>query len=220
MKLNLLILLLFTLTLPACLSVKIFPESQKVETDFNLKNKKILIVTHDTEISQEYLIYLKNHLRRTLEKEKMVAHSLNIRYKTPITPRSIQATPHILYEKYATIAASQNKIRQGKTQEISRQILEEDVKILADSTAKIQPDVILQIDVLHENRGVYFTLDNSYQELKDATYQLEIRTPDGSKKYYQNDINVLHLSRIEMLKAAKKTAEQLIKQFKKDLIIK
>jgi hypothetical protein len=220
MKLNPGFLLLFTLTLQACLSVKIFPETQKVETNFNLKNKKILIVTHDTEISQEYLIYLKNHLRRTLEKNKIVAHSLNIRYKTPITPRSIQSKPHILYEKYATIAASQNKIRQGKTQEISRQILEEDVKILVDSTTKIHPDVIIQIDVLHENRGVYFTLDNSYQELKDATYQLEIRSSDGSKKYYQNDINVFHLSRIDMLKAAKKTAEQLVKQFKKDLIIK
>jgi hypothetical protein len=202
------------------LSVKIFPESQKVEADFNLKNKKILIVTHDTEVSQEYLIYLKNHLRMAFEKNKMVAHSLNIRYKTPIKPRSIQSTPHILYEKYAPIAAYQSKIPQSKTLEINRQILEEDVKILAESTAKIQPDVLIEINVRHEHRGVYFTLDNSYQELKDATFQLEISTSDGSKKHYQNDINVLHLSRIDMLKAAKKTAEQLIKQFKKDLIIK
>ena len=200
--------------------MKIFPEKQKVENDFNLKNKKILIVTHDTELSQEYLIYLKNHLRRAFEKDEIAVHSVNIRYKTPIKPRSIQATPHILYEKYATIAAYQNKIRLGKTQEISRQVITEDLKALADTTAKMQPDVILQIDVLHENRGVYFTLDNSYQELKDATFQLEIHTPDGSKKYYQNDINIRHLSRIDMLQAAKKTAALLMKQFKKDLIIK
>jgi hypothetical protein len=220
MKLNLGILLLFILTFQACLSVKIFPEKQKVEGDFNLKNKKILIVTHDTEVSQEYLIYLKNHLRILFEKEKMLAHGINVRYTTPIKPRSIQSMPHILYEKYTTIPVSKNKVWQDKTQRISRVVLEEDIKTLADSTAKIQPDVILDIDVLHEHRGVYFTLDNSYQELKNAYYLLEIRTPDGSKKDYKNEINVLHFSRIDMLKAAKKTAEELIKKYKKDLIIK
>jgi hypothetical protein len=214
------ILLFLLFVFASCVRVKIFPEKQAVNSDLNLKNQKILIVTHDTELSQEYLIYLKNYLRLGLENEKIDAHGINVRYSTPIKPRSIRSAPYIFFGNRVSISKIQDKIRAKKIQTSSQVVFEEDLKTLAYSTNSIQPDLILTIDVVHEHRRVYFTLDNSYQELSGASFLVDLKSAKTLKVYAQNEIVINYLAKSDMLITAKKTATQLIKQYKKDLIIK
>lgn len=214
------ILLPLSLLFPSCLSVKFSPAKQTIDADFNLKNQKILIVTHDTELSQEYLIYLKNHSRLLLEDKKSIVQSINVRYATTVTPQSVRNAPYILFENTVASYQTQDKIRLKKSQTVPRFPFEEDLKTLADILTTFQPDVILKIDVLHERRRAYFTLDNSYQELKEALFQIHLKATNGSKTYMQGEIFIEHLTKMDMLSTAKKTAAEIIKQFNKNLIIR
>jgi hypothetical protein len=55
-------------------------ESERVSA-FNLTEKRVLVVSYDTELTQEFVISLKNYVKEELKTHKIVAERINIRYK-------------------------------------------------------------------------------------------------------------------------------------------
>ncbi len=214
-------LTLFFILFSSCLRINIFAEEPvKSNNDKNLHEKKWLIVTNDTELSQEFLIHLKNDLKSFLRQKNMDVHGVNVRYTTKVESRTILENPFVIFKKEPNIAIGERKYRKNRLQIALRQVIGKDLQVLEDSLAKIQPDVVFNIDVKHEHRSAYFTLSSSTQELDDASYVAELTSADGKIIYWQGEILVENLAKMDMILAAQKTAVKLIEIFKKELIIK
>ena len=214
-------LTLFCILFSSCLKISITAEELiKSNNDKNLQEKKWLIVTNDTELSQEFLIHLKNDLKSFLRQKNMDVHGVNVRYTTKVEAQTIRLNPFVIFKKEPNIAIGEKKYRENQLQIGLRQVIEKDLQILEDSLVKIKPDVVFNVDVKHEHRSVYFTLSSSTQELNDASYIAELTSADGKIIYWQGEILVEHLAKMDMIPAAQKTAEKLLKFFKKELIIK
>ena len=214
-------LTLFCILFSSCLKISITAEELiKSNNDKNLQEKKWLIVTNDTELSQEFLIHLKNDLKSFLRQKNMDVHGVNVRYTTKVEAQTIRLNPFVIFKKEPNIAIGEKKYRENQLQIGLRQVIEKDLQILEDSLVKIKPDVVFNVDVKHEHRSVYFTLSSSTQELNDASYIAELTSADGKIIYWQGEILVEHLAKMDMIPAAQKTAEKLLKIFKKELIIK
>ena len=214
-------LTLFCLLFSSCLKISITAEELvKSSNDKNLKEKKWLIVTHDTELSQEFLIHLKNDLKSFLRQKNMDVHGVNVRYTTKVEAQTIRLNPFVIFKKEPNIAIGERKYREDRLQIGLRQVIEKDLQVLKDSIAKIKPDVVFNVDVKHEHRSVYFTLSSSTQELDDASYIAELTSADGKIIYWQGEILVENLAKMDMIPAAQKTAVKLMNIFKKELIIK
>ena len=212
---------LFCILFSSCLKISITAEELiKSNNDKNLQEKKWLIVTNDTELSQEFLIHLKNDLKSFLRQKNMDVHGVNVRYTTKVEAQTIRLNPFVIFKKEPNIAIGEKKYRENQLQIGLRQVIEKDLQILEDSLVKIKPDVVFNVDVKHEHRSVYFTLSSSTQELNDASYIAELTSADGKIIYWQGEILVEHLAKMDMIPAAQKTAEKLLKFFKKELIIK
>ena len=212
---------LFCILFSSCLKISITAEELiKSNNDKNLQEKKWLIVTNDTELSQEFLIHLKNDLKSFLRQKNMDVHGVNVRYTTKVEAQTIRLNPFVIFKKEPNIAIGEKKYRENQLQIGLRQVIEKDLQILEDSLVKIKPDVVFNVDVKHEHRSVYFTLSSSTQELNDASYIAELTSADGKIIYWQGEILVEHLAKMDMIPAAQKTAEKLLKIFKKELIIK
>ena len=214
-------LTLFFILFSSCLRINIFAEEPvKSNNDKNLHEKKWLIVTNDTELSQEFLIHLKNDLKSFLRQKNMDVHGVNVRYTTKVESRTILENPFVIFKKEPNITIGERKYRKNRLQIALRQVIGKDLQVLEDSLAKIQPDVVFNIDVKHEHRSAYFTLSSSTQELDDASYVAELTSADGKIIYWQGEILVENLAKMDMILAAQKTAVKLIEIFKKELIIK
>lgn len=215
------LLTLFCILFSSCLQINIYAEELvKSNNDKNLQDKKWLIVTNDTELSQEFLIHLKNDLKFFLRQKNMDVHGVNVRYTTNVKAQTIRQNPFVIFKKEPNIAIGERKYRKNRLQIALRQVIEKDLQVLEDSLAKIQPDVVFNIDVKHEHRSAYFTLSSSTQELDDASYIAELTSTDGKIIYWQGEILVENLAKMDMIPAAQKAAEKLVKIFKKELIIK
>ena len=214
-------LTLFCILFSSCLKISITAEELiKSNNDKNLQEKKWLIVTNDTELSQEFLIHLKNDLKSFLRQKSMDVHGVNVRYTTKVEAQTIRLNPFVIFKKEPNIAIGEKRYREDALQIGLRQVIEKDLQILEDSLAKIKPDVVFNVDVKHEHRSVYFTLSSNTQELNDASYTAELTSADGKIIYWQGEILVEHLAKMDMIPAAQKTAEKILKIFKKELIIK
>jgi hypothetical protein len=214
-------LILFCIVFTSCLKISISAEELvKSNNDRNLQNKKWLIVTHDTELSQEFLIHLKNYLKFFLRQKNMSIHGINVRYTTVVKSRTISKNPFIIFKNEPTITIGERKYRKDRLQIAPRRVIEKDMQNLADSLAQIQPDVVFNIDIKHEHRAAYFTLSSSTQELDDASYFAELKSADDKIIYWKGEILVEHLANIDMIPAAQKTAEMLMNIFEKQLIVK
>ena len=215
------LLTLFCIFFSSCLIINISAnELAKSNDNKNLQEKKWLIVTHDTELSQELLIYLKNDLKSFLRQKNMDVHGVNVRYTTIVDAQTISENPFIIFKKEPNIAIGERKYRKERLQVAPRRVVVKDRQNLDDSLAQIQPDVVFNIDVKHEHRAAYFTLTSSTQELDDASFYAELKSADGTIIYWQGEILVEHLARMDMIPAAQETAERLVDIFKKELIIK
>ena len=215
------LLTLFCILLSSCLKISITAEELvKSNNDKNLQEKKWLIVTNDTELSQEFLIHLKNDLKSFLRQKNMDMHGVNVRYTTIVQSRTIFEKPFIIFKNEPNIAIGERKYRKDRLQIAPRRVVVKDLQNLEDSLAQIQPDVVFNIDVKHEHRAAYFTLSSSTQELDDASFYAELKSADGTIIYWQGEILVEHLARMDMIPAAQETAERLVDIFKKELIIK
>ena len=212
---------LFCILFSSCLKISITAEELiKSNNDKNLQEKKWLIVTNDTELSQEFLIHLKNDLKSFLRQKNMDVHGVNVRYTTKVEAQTIRLNPFVIFKKEPNIAIGEKKYRENQLQIGLRQVIEKDLQILEDSLVKIKPDVVFNVDVKHEHRSVYFTLSSSTQELNDASYIAELTSADGKIIYWQGEILVEHLAKMDMIPAAQKTAGKLVEIFRKQLIIK
>ncbi len=215
------LLTLFCVLFSSCLKISISAEELvKSNNGKNLQEKKWLIVTNDTELSQEFLIHLKNDLKFFLRQKNMDVHGVNVRYTTIVESRTIFNNPFIIFKNEPNIAIGERKYRKNRVQIAPRRVVVKDLQNLEDSLAQIQPDVVFNIDVKHEHRAAYFTLSSSTQELDDASFYAELKSADGGIIYWQGEILVEHLARMDMIPAAQETAERLIDIFKKELIIK
>ena len=220
-KIILTLLPLFCIIFSSCLRINIYAEELvKSNNDKNLHEKKWFIVTNDTELSQEFLIHLKNDLKSFLRQKNMDVHGVNVRYTTKVESRTILENPFVIFKKEPNIAIGERKYRKNRLQIALRQVIEKDLQVLEDSLAKIQPDIVFNIDVKHEHRSAYFTLSSSTQELDDASYIAELTSADGKIIYWQGEILVENLAKMDMILAAQRAAEKLVKIFKKQLIIK
>ncbi len=214
-------LTLFCILFSSCLKISITAEELvKSNNDRNLQEKKWLIVTNDTELSQEFLIHLKNDLKSFLRQKNMDVHGVNVRYMTKVEAQTIRLNPFVIFKKEPNIAIGEKKYRKDRLQIGLRQVIEKDLQVLEDSLATIKPDVVFNVDVKHEHRSVYFTLSSSTQELDDASYIAELTSADGKIIYWQGEILVEHLAKMDMIPAAQKAAGKLVEIFKKELIIK
>ena len=215
------LLTLFCIFFSSCLIINISAnELAKSNDNKNLQEKKWLIVTNDTELSQEFLIHLKNDLKSFLRQKNMDVHGVNVRYTTIVDAQTISENPFIIFKKEPNIAIGERKYRKERLQVAPRRVVVKDRQNLDDSLAQIQPDVVFNIDVKHEHRAAYFTLTSSTQELHDASYFAELKSADGKIIYWQGEILVENLAKMDMIPAAQKTAVKLMNIFKKELIIK
>ena len=215
------LLTLFCIIFSSCIRINISANELAISNDLkNLQEKKWLIATNDTELSQEFLIHLKNDLKSFLRQKNMDVHGVNVRYTTKVEAQTIRLNPFVIFKKEPNIAIGERKYRKDRLQIGLRQVIEKDLQVLEDSLAKIQPDVVFNVDVKHEHRSVYFTLSSSTQELDDASYIAELTSADGKIIYWQGEILVEHLAKMDMILAAQKTAGRLVEIFKKELIIK
>ena len=214
-------LTLFCILFSSCLKISITAEELvKSNNDKNLQEKKWLIVTNDTELSQEFLIHLKNDLKSFLRQKNLDVHGVNVRYTAKVEAQTLKLNPFVIFKKEPNIAIGEKRYREDALQIGLRQVIEKDLQVLEDSLVNIKPDVVFNVDVKHEHRSVYFTLSSSTQELNDASYIAELTSADGKIIYWQGEILVEHLAKMDMIPAAQKTAEKLLKIFKKELIIK
>jgi hypothetical protein len=190
--------------LSSCLSVQVTPKDGK---RVYLKDKKVLIVTHDTELTQEYIIYLKNHLRLLLSQRGIDAHGVNMRYVTTVAPRSIKLYPYIVFKGENSIPIKGFKM--GKLQNAPREVMKEDKIALSDSLNLLRPDYIIDIDTQHERRAVYFTFDSNTQELKNASFDITFTTPEQIL-VWRGTIVIDNITKVDMLSAAKRTANKMV----------
>jgi hypothetical protein len=171
-----------------------------------MKDKKVLIVTHDTELTQEYIIYLKNHLRLLLSQQGIDAHGVNVRYITTVVPRSIKLYPYVVFKGENSIPIKGFKM--GKLQNVPREVMKEDKIALNDSLNLLKPDYIIDIETQHERRVVYFTFDSNTQELKNASFNVEIKDV-RNMVLLKETIIIENLSKTDMLTASKRTATKV-----------
>ena len=207
------------LLISSCLQVKIFTENQGV-TDFNLKQNKLLIVTNDTEVSQEFLISLKNYLLRGLKIEGVESHAVNVRYLAKAAKDAAKKSPIVIFKAENEVKTS--PYGKTKPQVYDREMMPEDAKLLTDSVQKIMPNVILDIDVQHERRVFYPSVMDSKasQSFRSGSYSVVLKSANDNKIYWKGELFVGNLSNGEMIQAARQAAADLIKKFKISFIIK
>lgn len=207
------------LLISSCLQVKIFTENQGLK-DFNLKQNKLLIVTNDTEVSQEFLISLKNYLLRGLKNEGVESHAVNVRYSTKANKNAAKKSPIVIFK--AENEPKTSPYSKIKPQIYDREIMPEDAKLLTDSVQKILPNVILDINVQHERRVFYPSVMDSKasQSFKSGSYSVVLKSVNDNTIYWKGELFVGNLSNGEMIQAARQAASDLIKKFKISLIIK
>ncbi len=201
---NLFFLLLVCVFFTSCLSISVFPKNDK---RVYVKDKKFLIVTHDTELTQEYIIYVKNHLRLLLSQRGIEAHSVNVRYVTTVVPRSIRQYPYIVFKGENSIPIKGFKM--GKLQNAAREVIKEDERALNDSLNVLKPDYIIEINTKHERRVVYFTFNSNTQELKNASFDVALTTSE-KLSLWRGTIVIDNITKIDMLTAAKRTANKVV----------
>jgi hypothetical protein len=202
---NLFKVIIICLFVNSCQSVYISTD-KKTPKSLEFSDKKILIITHDTELTQEYIIYLKNHLRLAFERKGIEAHGVNVRYATSVVPRSIRKFPYIVFKNESSV--NEKRVKKGKIQNVQRTVIKEDFVAMEDSITKINPTYRIKIDTKHEHRLVYFTFDSNSQELKAASFDVEILTPKN-EIVWSGLIRIEDVSKTDMLVFAKKTATLL-----------
>ncbi len=206
MKYRIIIFLNILMLLTSCTRIKVFNTEQLPSTP--LRDKKILIITNDTELSQEYLIHFKNHLRLLLQKNKHETSVMNIRYKTQVKSKSVLRHPFIIFKDEPDITINARKYSKKLLQIAERSAI--DNINITDSIKVIKPQIIINIDVKHEHRKVFFTLNSSTQELHGASYTITIHSTETVDPIWHGEILLENLSKMDMIPNAIKTAQKLI----------
>lgn len=209
MKYKIIIFLIILTSLTSCLRITIFNTEQLTHSSF--RDKKILIITNDTELSQEYLIHLKNHLRFLLQKNKIETSVINIRNRTQVKSKSIDNYPFIIFKDEPDIIIKERGYKKKLLQVAERSPI--DNINIKDSIKVIKPQVIIKIDVKHEYRKAYFTLSSSTQELHGASYTITIQSAENLDATWQGEVLLENLSKMDMIQNAKYTAQKLINIF-------